>query len=203
VLQEREFYPVGAERSERTEARVIAATHRDLEQMRAGGEFRTDLYYRLRVIEIVVPPLRERAGDIPLLARHLVLRASIAAGRTPPVLSDEAVAVLMRHQWPGNVRELENCLTRAVLMATSDVIRPEHVEPGMSQATPDHTTGDHPAADTNASADTAPLPTLEALERAHVERVLATTQGHKARAAAILGVSRPRLDRLLRKYGLE
>ena len=202
VLQEREYYPVGAERPERTEARVIAATHRDLEQMRASGEFRTDLYYRLRVVEIVVPPLRERAGDIPLLARHLVRRASIALGRTPRVLSDEAVAALMRYHWPGNVRELENCLTRAVLMATSDVIRPEHVEPGMSLETPDRKADEHQP-EATPSAATATLPTLEALERAHVERVLATTQGHKARAAAILGISRPRLDRLLRKYGLE
>jgi DNA-binding NtrC family response regulator len=202
VLQEREFYPVGAERPERTEARVIAATHRDLEQMRASGEFRTDLYYRLRVVEIVVPPLRERAADIPLLARHLVRRASIAVGRTPPVLSDEAVAVLMRYQWPGNVRELENCLTRAVLMATSDVIRPEHVDPEMLLATPGQQSGDQSTAATVASSD-ATHPTLEALERAHVERVLAATHGHKARTAAILGVSRPRLDRLLRKYELE
>jgi DNA-binding NtrC family response regulator len=182
---------------------VIAATHRDLEQMRASGEFRTDLYYRLRVVEIVVPPLRERTGDIPLLARHLVRRASIALGRTPPILSDEAVAVLMRYQWPGNVRELENCLTRAVLMATSDVIRTEHVEPGMSLETTDRKAVDHQPVATLPPADAVTLPTLEALERAHVERVLATTQGHKARAAAILGISRPRLDRLLRKYGIE
>ena len=203
VLQEREFYPVGAERPERTEARVIAATHRDLEQMLASGEFRTDLYYRLRVVEIAVPPLRERIDDIPLLARHLVRRASLAAGRTPPVLSSEAVDLLMRHDWPGNVRELENCLTRAVLMATSDVIRPEHVEPGISGAATDRRSADQSRVDTNTAADNNSLPTLEALERAHVERVLATTQGHKARAAAILGISRPRLDRLLRKYGLE
>ena len=91
VLQEREFYPVGAERPQRTEARVIAATHRDLEQMRHDGEFRADLYYRLRVVEIVVPPLRERAEDIPLLARHLVHRASAAVGRQAPILSPEAV----------------------------------------------------------------------------------------------------------------
>ena len=208
VLQEREFYPVGAERPERTEARVIAATHRDLEQMQASGEFRTDLYYRLRVVEIVVPPLRERIDDIPLLARHLARRASVVAGRTPPVLSDEAVASLQRHQWPGNVRELENCLTRAVLMATSDVIRAEHVEIGMLAA--DHaSTGNHRAVAnvgaTKGARDIATpeeLPSLETLERDHVARVLAATQGHKARAAAILGVSRPRLDRLLRKHGL-
>ena len=205
VLQEREFYPVGAERPERTEARVIAATHRDLEQMEGSGAFRTDLYYRLRVVEIVVPPLRERVGDIPLLARHLVRRASVAAGRVPPVLSDEAVARLRLHHWPGNVRELENCLTRAVLMATSDVIRAEHVEVGMLRADGDETaTDDRGTARRSGEPPLAPegLPSLEALEREHVLRVFQATLGHKARAAAILGVSRPRLDRLLRKHGL-
>ncbi len=206
VLQEREFYPVGAERPEKTEARVIAATHRDLEQMRVSGAFRTDLYYRLRVVEIVVPPLRERIDDIPLLARHLVRRASVAAGRTAPVLSDEAVARLLRHSWPGNVRELENCLTRAVLMATSDVIRAEHVELGMLRAENGvngfDAGGVTPAGTRDGAVKAEELPSLDALERAHVERVLAATLGHKARAAAILGVSRPRLDRLLRKHGL-
>ncbi len=188
VLQEREFYPVGAERPDRTEARVIAATHRDLERMRLDGAMRTDLYYRLRVVEIAVPPLRERPDDIPLLARHLILRTSTAVGRTPPLLSGESLAVLMRHQWPGNVRELENCLTRALVIATGDVIRPEHLA----------LVGDGDSAAT-ASGE---LASLDAQERAHVERVLMSTHGHKARAAQILGVSRPRLDRLLLKHGL-
>lgn len=185
VLQEREFYPVGAERAERTEARVIAATHQDLEAMVAGGEFRTDLYYRLRVVEIALPPLRERMSDLPQLAQHLVLRASQELGRSPPVLSRAALDVLARHDWPGNVRELENTLTRAVVLAAGEVIHAEHIE----IARPEN---GRPEA----------LPTLEALERVHVERVLAATDGHKARAAQILGVSRPRLDRLLKKYGL-
>ena len=205
VLQEREFYPVGADRPERTEARVIAATHRDLEQRQRSGEFRTDLYYRLRVVEILVPPLRERMGDIELLSRHLVRRASATAGRSPPVLAPDALAALMRYDWPGNVRELENCLTRAVLVATSDVIHAEHVELGMVQAAaPNAGKGDAALTDMQSDNDSGEtLPTLESLERAHIERVLASTQGHKARTAAILGVSRPRLDRLLRKYGLD
>ncbi len=186
VLQEREFYPVGAERPERTEARVIAATHRDLEEMVSGGEFRADLYYRLRVVELVVPPLRERLSDLPLLAEHLVRRAAHALGREPPVLSREALEALRRHSWPGNVRELENCLTRAVVLATGNVIRPEHLslsrEPARSQ--PER------------------LPTLEELEREHLLRVLAATGGQKSRAAQVLGISRPRLDRLLARHAL-
>jgi DNA-binding NtrC family response regulator len=186
VLQEREYYPVGGERPEKTEARIIAATHRDLEEMVARGEFRADLYYRLRVIEIVIPPLRERAQDIPLLAQHLVERASASTGRPAPIISREALDLLREHQWPGNVRELENCLTRATVLASGEVIRSEHIQLGP------------PLGDTDA-----PLSTLDALEREHVARVLASTHGHKARAAQILGISRPRLDRVLRKYGLE
>ncbi len=186
VLQEREYYPVGAERAARTEARVVAATHRNLEALVASGAFRADLYYRLRVVDIEVPPLRERVSDVPLLARHLALRASEAVGRPPPVLSREATDLLVAHQWPGNVRELENCLTRAVVLASGDVIRAEHIHLGATH-----------------SESEGVLPTLDALERAHVERVLGVFHGHKARTARALGVSRPRLDRLLRKHGLE
>ena len=186
VLQEHEYHPVGAERPERTEARVIAATHRNLEEMLAAGEFREDLYYRLRVVEITVPPLRERIGDARLLAEYLVRKASEALDRTPPVLAPEAIDLLVAHSWPGNVRELENCLTRAVVIATGDVIRPEHLEFG-------------------APTLEAPLPraTLEDVEREHLVRVLKATKGHKSRSAEILGISRPRLDRLIRKYELD
>jgi len=186
VLQERQFYPVGADRPERTEARVIAATHRDLEAMVAAGQFRADLYYRLRVVEIVVPPLRDRPGDLPLLARALLHRASAALGRPAPVLAPDALAALVRHSWPGNVRELENCLTRALVVASGEVIRAEHVVLGVP------TGSDAPGR----------VSTLEEMEREHVIRALAATRGHKARAAQLLGVSRPRLDRLLAKHGL-
>ena len=186
VLQERQFYPVGADRPERTEARVIAATHRELEAMVAAGQFRADLYYRLRVVEIVVPPLRDRPGDLPLLARALLHRASAALGRPAPVLASDALAALARHSWPGNVRELENCLTRALVVASGEVIRAEHVVLGVP------TGNDAPGH----------VSTLEEMEREHVIRARAATRGHKARAAQLLGVSRPRLDRLLAKHGL-
>ena len=185
VLQEREFYPVGAERPERNEARVLAATHQNLEALVADGGFRADLYFRLRVVDIEVPPLRARTADIPLLAEHLLSRACEALGRPVSVLADEATAVLVAHSWPGNVRELENCLLRAVVLASGNVIRAEHVQLGVA-----------------AASTAALLPTLETLERDHVERVLATFHGHKAKTARALGVSRPRLDRLLRKHGL-
>jgi DNA-binding NtrC family response regulator len=186
VLQERQFYPVGADRPERTDARVIAATHRNLESMVESGEFRGDLYYRLRVVEIRVPPLRERPLDLPLLAQALVRRASDALGCPVPVLAADALAALARHHWPGNVRELENCLTRAIVVAAGNVVHAE-----------DLTLGEQ-----GSVAPAATLVTLDEWERVHVERVLAATGGQKAQAARVLGVSRPRLDRLLKKHGL-
>ncbi len=186
VLENREFYPVGGEAAERTDARVIAATHRNLEERVADGGFREDLYYRLRVVEIFVPPLRERLGDLTMLAEHLVRRAAEDLHRTTPVIAREAMDALLRHDWPGNVRELENTLTRAVVRATGDVIRPEHVVTATGNAAlPDE------------------LESLEDLERRQVARVLQASRGNKTKAAEILGVSRPRLNRLLAKYDLE
>jgi DNA-binding NtrC family response regulator len=186
ALEDHEYYPVGGEHPERSEARVIAATHRNLEELIGEGRFREDLYYRLRVVEIIVPPLRERLADLPILVEHLVRRSSETLHRPPPVIAREAMDALTRHRWPGNVRELENCLTRAVVLATGDVIRPEHLAiVPVPVESPAH------------------LSTLDELEREHIARVLAATGGHKARAAEILGVSRPRLNRLMEKYGLE
>jgi DNA-binding NtrC family response regulator len=186
VVQDHEFQPVGSEQTEKTAARVIAATHQDLEQMIADRRFREDLYYRLRVVEIRIPPLRERRGDIPTLARHMVNRASGSIGLERIVLSDQALDRLIQHDWPGNVRELENCLTRAVVIASGNVVRPEHLS-----------IASHPTA----SGGT--LSSLEHMEREHLQRVISATGGQKSRAAEILGVSRPRLNRLLEKYGLD
>ena len=185
VLQDREYQAVGSEKTEKTDARVIAATHRVLEAMTAEGTFREDLYYRLRVIEIELPPLRDRAGDIPLLAQQLVARACRAMECDTVTLSDEALRTLSAHTWPGNVRELENCLVRAVMLARGGVIRPEHLI--LSSATNGHDM---------------PFHSLEEMERDHIARVFAATGRQKNRTAEILGISRPRLDRLLRKHGL-
>jgi len=186
VLEDHEFYPVGGEKPERTEARVIAATHRDLEAMIPDGSFREDLYYRLRVVEISVPPLRERMGDVPLLAEHMLKKAAKTLHRDSPILSREASDALLSHTWPGNVRELENCLTRAVVVSTGNVIRPEHLAIGIVPI-----------------ASPARMAPLDEVEREHVARVLAATGGHKTRTAEILKINRPRLARLMEKYGLE
>jgi DNA-binding NtrC family response regulator len=186
VIQDREFQPVGAEETEHTEARVIAATHQDLESLIAERRFREDLYYRLRVVEIVIPPLRDRPGDIPLLARHMIRRAARVLGSNEPILSDVALDRLRQHTWPGNVRELENCVMRAVVTASGSVIRPEHLSFGAPKAMSEGR-----------------LSSLEEVERDQIARVLAATDGHKGAASEILGVSRPRLKRLINKYGLE
>jgi len=184
ALQNREYQPVGSETTHRTDARVIAATHRPLESMVANGTFREDLYYRLQVLEIAIPPLRERVDDIPLLATHLVERACRSMGASPVTLAPSAVRVLQGYEWPGNVRELEHCLTRAVIAARGGVIRPEHLTFGKNNE------------------KTEALSSLDTAERDHIARVFASTGRQKAKTAEILGVSRPRLDRLLRKHGL-
>jgi DNA-binding NtrC family response regulator len=184
VLEDGEFFPVGAERAERTDARLMTATHRNLEVLVDRGRFRLDLYYRLRVVEIILPPLRDRISDLPELARHLVRRAAEALGRAEaPVLSNEALGELMRRDWPGNVRELKNVLTRAVVLASGNVIRAEQVEPDPARS--------------------GRIVTLREMERAHIERAMQSTRGHKTRAARLLGISRPRLNRLLQAHGLE
>jgi DNA-binding NtrC family response regulator len=186
VLEDREYFPVGGERAERTEARVIAATHRDLEALVERGEFREDLYYRLRIVEIVLPSLRDRPGDIPELARHLVRKASEELHLPEPTIAPEAMGSLLAHEWPGNVRELENCLTRAVVLSTGDVVRPDHL--GLA---------------TRARQAVEAFPTIEQMEGALLVRALAATEGNRTRAAELLGVSKPRLYRMLERHGLE
>lgn len=187
VLQEREYYPVGADDPEQLHARILSATHRDLEGMIGDGSFRQDLYYRLRVVEVRIPPLRNRLADIPALAEHLVAKASRAAGVRTKTLAPETRDALTRHTWPGNVRELENCITRAVVMTSGEVIRPSAL-----MLSPETIRKDEPYR----------LGPLAQVEADHVQRVLKATGGHKARAADILEVSRPRLNRIIERHGL-
>ncbi len=191
VLEEREFYPVGGERARRTEARVIAATHRPIEELVAEGRFREDLYFRLRVVEITVPPLRERRDDIPLLAEHLIARIGAELHKEVRLISEDAMRLLTAYDWPGNVRELENALTRAAVLARGPFIAPEHLSLAAVSLT-----------HASATAGTTPDDTLDAVERTHVQQVLERTGGNKRQAARLLGISRPRLDRIIEKHGL-
>jgi DNA-binding NtrC family response regulator len=187
VLQERTFERVGDARSLSLDARVIAATHRDLAGMVAKGTFREDLYYRLRVVEIHLPPLRERASDIPVLVEGLLAKINRDLGKDVRFVTPAALAKLTAYGWPGNVRELENTLTRAAVLAKSDVLD-EPLLPLGSTSTAAEAEGD--------------LPTLRELERRHIIRVLAHTEWNKRRACAILDISRPTLDRKIEEYGL-
>jgi DNA-binding NtrC family response regulator len=185
VLESREFYPVGGERLHRTEARVIAATHRPLEELIQSGRFREDLYFRLNVVEVTVPPLRERLRDIPLLIEHLLERIAHELHRDVRGVTDEAMHALCAYPWPGNVRELENALTRAAVLARGPVIGAEHLSLSA------------PVLAARAEADVERDDSLSAVVRAHVLKVLDRTGGNKRQAARILGISRPRLDRIL------
>jgi len=127
VLQERRFYPVGGEEPRTTQARVIAATHQPIERLIEEGRFREDLYFRLKVVEIEVPPLRERRGDVELVATALLGRIREETGRDVRRISDEAVARLKAYDWPGNVRELENALMRGAIVARGTVIGADHL----------------------------------------------------------------------------
>jgi len=191
VLEERQYYPVGGEKPRRTEARVIAATNRPIETMVREGTFREDLYFRLKVVEISVPPLRERSDDIPLLVEHLLAGIAIELHKDKYVLSDDALRKLSAYDWPGNVRELENVLTHAAVLARGPTITSEQIQLDVARQ--------RPAAATAESVDES----LDAVERAHIAKVLERVGGHKRRAVEILGISRPRLDRLIAKHGLD
>jgi DNA-binding NtrC family response regulator len=191
VLEQQEFYPVGAERPRHTKARVIAATHRPLEDLVRQGEFREDLYFRLKVVEIFVPALRDRKGDIPLLVEHLLAKVSAKLHKEIADISCDAMESLGSYDWPGNVRELENALTRAAVLARGPVIGPEHLtleplEIGCAPPVVGQSQDD----------------TLETTEATHVQRILDSVGGNKRQAARILGISRPRLDRLIEKHHL-
>jgi DNA-binding NtrC family response regulator len=200
VLQEREFYPVGSEEARRTEARVIAATHQPLERMVAEGTFREDLYFRLQVIEIRVPPLRERRSDIPLLVRSILAKASEEVSRPMPMVPHDVMMELMGRQWPGNVRELENVLTRAAVLCRGVSLTLHDVggSTGFGGSEPPEERAEGPQKSWDVASDLS----LDSVEKDHVQRALQATGGNKSAAARILNVSRPRLDRIIDRHGL-
>jgi DNA-binding NtrC family response regulator len=190
VLEEGEVRPVGGARSMKIMARVIAATNVPLEQTVAEGGFRQDLYYRLSVVVIRVPPLRERRADIPLLIGTFLEDASQRAGQKK-VLSSAALDALMRYPWPGNVRELRNTIERLVVSSRGSLIEAFDLPRAGSAA---------PAPDAPPFAD---LPTLEILERRYLLHVLEAANGNRTRAAEILGIDRRTLYRMAERFGIE
>jgi two-component system response regulator AtoC len=207
VLQERVFERVGDTRPVKLLARVIAATHRDLGQMVKEGTFREDLYYRLRIVEVHLPPLRERREDIPMLVDHLFRRITRETHRRVRYVSSEAMELLARYGWPGNVRELENALTRGVVLTQGEVLTvdtlPISVDDEDLQDAPESGRNDEASAGGASSVSEGQLPTLREVEKLHIIRVLGHTRWNKRRACAILQITRPTLDRKIKEFALE
>jgi DNA-binding NtrC family response regulator len=192
VLQEREFEPLGAERTERVDVRVIAATNRDLRQLVAEGKFQEDLFYRLNVIPIELPPLRERRDDIPALVDHFVKKHAQRTGRRIDRIDESVLEALQQYDWPGNVRELENTIERAVVLSPEPVITARAVSVA-GAATP----------------QTSGLPSLrlrqniEWVERETIRRALDSSRGVKKDAAELMGISQRALSYYLAKYRID
>jgi len=192
VLQEREFEPLGAERTQKVEVRVIAATNRDLKQMVADGKFQEDLYYRLNVIPIVLPPLRERPDDIPVLIDHFIEKHRQRTGKRIERVEPDVIDALRAYNWPGNVRELENTIERAVVLATGPVITASSISLLGATSTP---------------SSGLPSPRLhqniEWVERETIRRALQQAGGVKKDAAELMGISQRALSYYLAKYRID
>lgn len=194
VLQEQEYTPLGGCQPCHTDARIIAATNVDLPAAMASGAFREDLFYRLQVVNVSLPPLRERKGDLVELVQTLMARINKELGRNVHTLSLEAMAALNNYHWPGNVRELQNVLTKAVALCNGELLTPDLLPEEVQQAR---------AAPAVIEVEPDWGLSLQDMERVHVEQVLERTGWHKGQACEILGISRPRLQRMIVSYGLQ
>jgi DNA-binding NtrC family response regulator len=192
VIQEREMLRVGATVPVHVDVRFIAATHRDLQQDVQAGHFRQDLFFRLNVIAIRLPPLAEREGDVPLLANFFLAQKRVAMQKEIKKIEPAAMELLKRYSWPGNVRELENTIERAVAMAEGDTVRAADLPAHINQLTIEtyrHTPGE--------------IPTLEEMEKRYILWVLEKYKGNKTQAAAAMGIDRVSLWRKLKRFGME
>ena len=191
-LQEKEFEHVGGEKSLKSNARVIAATNRSLWQMVGDGTFREDLFYRLSVAMIGVPPLRDRKSDIPLLVQYLLKKINAELHRSIKRVEERAMERLLEHHWPGNVRELENVLTRGVISTLGEVVLDELVAVLLGQG---------PVAGSDAAGHPGSM-SLHDVEKMHIIRVLEYTGWHFGKTCDILGISRPTLRQKLKEYDI-
>jgi len=206
VLQEGEFKPVGTNEVRKADVRVIAATHCNLETAVRENRFREDLYYRLKVISIDLPPLRERMGDLPELVNHFVSRFSEQSSKKISHISEEAMTLLLHYAWPGNIRELEHAIERAVAMTRTTILYPEDFPTEISSFQPDSlseataplsTSDSHPLIEGNV-----PRTSLEEVERVHILKVLEDTNWNKSKAASLLGIDRKTLSRKAQRYDI-
>jgi Nif-specific regulatory protein len=192
VLQEQEFERVGGTETLRVDVRVIAATNADLEKNMQEGKFREDLYYRLNVFSIYLPPLRERKTDILLLADHFMLKYGRQHAKSVKRMSTPAIDMLMRYHWPGNVRELENCIERAVLVCEDQVIHSYHLPPTLQTA------------ESSGTLNTRSLTkAVETVEREMIQDALKSTRGNAAKAARLLDTTERILNYKIRNYGID
>ncbi len=196
VLQEREFERLGSSRTQRVDVRIVAATNRDLERMIEDGSFRSDLYYRLNVFPITIPPLRERADDIPSLARHFTAQCARRLGRAAPAIPDAAMEALVRWNWPGNIRELQNVIERAVILSPGGtlVLPLQDLQPRASKTR------------SSPMSSAKPATTLKDAERETILRALRESGGVIAGptgAAARLGLQRTTLQSKMRRLGIQ
>jgi Nif-specific regulatory protein len=192
VLQEREFERVGGTQTIKTDVRLIAATNKNLEAAIIAGDFREDLYYRLNVFTIFLPPLRERKTDILLLADHFVDKYATEHGKSVKRISTPAIDMMMSYHWPGNVRELENCIERAVVVCNDGVIHGHHLPPTLQTA---EVSGTIPANSLNSA--------VASLEREMITEALKITHGNQARAANLLQITERMINYKVKKYGVD
>ena len=192
VLQERRFEPVGSEESIEVDVRLILATNEDLAKAVAEGRFRQDLYYRISVVPIHLPSLRERIGDVPLLAKHFLKRFATDNGKKVLDIDDATMTILQSHAWPGNIRELENVIERGVILTRGEVLTPGDLPPELTKSAP-APTGDRTLALKRA---------LEIPEREIIERTLRAHDWNRQRTASALDINRTTLFNKMRKYGL-
>jgi two-component system response regulator AtoC len=191
VVQEREFMKVGSQKRIKLNIRIIASSNRDLKEAIKAGEFRNDLYYRLSVIPIDLPPLRERTGDVPLLIDHFLKKYTQKSNREVKGISPPALDMLCAYPWPGNVRELEHTMERILIIEAPEVILPEHLPGYIYQK------------QTDCQAMTLGRCTLEELEKHHIQSILTLTQGRRQESARILGINRKTLTQKIKKYNLQ
>lgn len=194
ALQERVVRPVGGNREQAFETRIVAATNRDLQAAVADGDFREDLYFRLNVVGVTLPPLRSRGQDVLLLAQAFLERFATREGKLITSISQPAAEKLLGYKWPGNVRELENCMERAVTMARHDHLLVDDLAERVQAYQVSHIIG--------ASEDPADLVTMEEVEERYIRRVLEMMAGNKSRAAKVLGFDRKTLYRRIERYGI-
>ncbi len=205
VLEDQLITPVGDTKPIHVNVRLIAATNADLEADVKAGSFREDLFYRLNVIPVYIPPLRDRRDDLDLLVEHFLTRIFSRQNREPKPVSDEAMQLLRNYRWPGNVRELENTLERAALLSKGERIDISDFPEKMAAAQPTEQSPLQNANPSQLSNSDEPLlnPTLESIEKAYIHFVMSQTDGNKAEAARILGIDTSTLYRKIERYGLK